>query len=247
MIYSIFSGGGTIGEKILAFVMLAFTLVISLVIHEYAHGYTAYRLGDSTAKADGRLSLNPLHHLDPIGTIMMLVIGFGYAKPVPVNTRYFKKPRRDFALVSLAGPLSNFLLAFLGAIFIGLLCGLGQISWAYGYSGYMFFYAPETPAMVRALATALYYFVVLNLGLGLFNLIPIPPLDGSNILMCLLPNHLAAKYAQLRRYTMYFWIALIALSWVRTINVFYPLQFIRDLIADGFVGLWDTVFTAIIG
>ncbi|MBR6563682.1 MAG: site-2 protease family protein [Clostridia bacterium] len=190
--------GGDIREIILSLLISIMTILPALTIHEWAHGFAAYKLGDSTAKADGRLSLNPLDHLDPVGSLLLLLVGFGWAKPVPVNTRHFKKPRRDFALVSLAGPLSNFIAAFVSAIVFGAALGICLK-------------ADASEAVVFVVTMFLQASIIYNVGLGLFNLIPLPPLDGSNILLCILPNRLASKYARLRYYTHYIFIALIIL------------------------------------
>ena len=232
MLWEIFSGSGTLPEKILQFLVLALVIIISLTVHEYSHGFVAYKLGDYTAKADGRLSLNPLHHLDPVGTIMLLVIGFGYAKPVPVNTRNFRKPRRDLALVSIAGPLSNFVLAFIGALLFCVMIAFAPAEFLDGNFGY-------------ALLMLFNYSIAVNIGLGLFNLIPIPPLDGSNVLMCMLPGQVAAKFARLRYYTQYIWLAIIVISWLpgnAYYYLFYPLTWLRGVIFDGFVGFWAMIF-----
>ncbi len=199
-------------EKLLYVLISVIALLPALTFHEWAHGYTAYKLGDNLAKADGRLSLNPLHHLDPLGSLMLLLVGFGWAKPVPVNTRNFKKPRRDFALCSLAGPLANFLLAVISAF----LC----VAWEFccikfGWEGMSF----------DLVYTVFFYSAVYNIGLGCFNLIPIPPLDGSNIVICLLPNRLAAKYSKIRFYTRYIFLALILIRWLP-----YPLSMLEDYI-----------------
>lgn len=144
-------------------------MIIALTVHEVSHGYIAMKLGDPTARNFGRLTLNPLKHIDPIGAISMLLFGFGWAKPVPINTRYFKKPRRDMALSALAGPVSNFLLAFVGLFLFHLsyfLFGLNPIN-----SGYLF---NVQDVWINMLAV----FVMLNISLGVFNLIPVPPLDA---------------------------------------------------------------------
>lgn len=232
-LFSMYSG--SIGETIVMVLISIVVALIAITVHEFAHGFVAYKLGDSTAKADGRLSLNPLHHLDPIGTIMLLVVGFGYAKPVPVMTRNFKKPRRDFALVSLAGPLSNFVLAFISALIYELL--VKYLPFEFASSGLGF-----------ALLKLFFYGVSMNVGLGLFNLIPIPPLDGSNILMCLLPNHLAAKYAGWRRYAPYIMIAIVVMTWLPypisliTEIIFWPLNVLDMFIINGFIGFWSFIF-----
>ncbi|MBQ2696066.1 MAG: site-2 protease family protein [Clostridia bacterium] len=156
------------------------------------HGFGAYFLGDKTAKSMGRLSLNPLRHLDPVGAICLLLFGFGWAKPVIVNPMYFKKPKRDMALVSLAGPVSNFILAFLGILIFKLL------------SMTMFFYGESI--LVEVVFSFISNMVWLNIGLGVFNLIPIPPLDGSKIFLQWLPSRV---YYDIMRYESLGWIILM--------------------------------------
>lgn len=169
-------------------------VLLCLVIHEVSHGLAAYHLGDPTAKQSHRLSLNPLRHLDPFGLIMMIAVGFGWAKPVPVDPRYFRRPKQGMALTALAGPVSNFLLALV-LLFAGRL---------------VYDYAPYSAANQRLL-TFLLTTAILSLGLGLFNLIPIPPLDGSKVLAVLLPD---SAYGQLMRYERYGILLLLALSWL---------------------------------
>jgi Zn-dependent protease len=152
-------------------------LLFAITIHEYAHGRAALWLGDPTAKNMGRLTLNPLPHIDPFGAICLFLFNFGWAKPVPVNPRYFKNIRKDIILMSLAGPLANILLALLAGILIR----------------YFFF-----PWDIYRLA--LIYLLFMNIGLGLFNLVPIPPLDGSHVLENLLPLRAAQKYREFGRY-----------------------------------------------
>ena len=152
-------------------------LLFAITIHEYAHGRAALWLGDPTAKNMGRLTLNPRPHIDPFGAICLFLFNFGWAKPVPVNPRYFKNIRKDIILMSLAGPLANILLALLAGILIR----------------YFFF-----PWDIYRLA--LIYLLFMNIGLGLFNLVPIPPLDGSHVLENLLPLRAAQKYREFGRY-----------------------------------------------
>lgn len=156
------------------------SVFLCLTVHELCHGLAALALGDPTAKQQHRLSLNPLRHIDWVGLAMMLFAGFGWAKPVPVNPNYFKKPKQGMALTALAGPVSNFLLAFLCiALAQGAWTVLPYVSW------------------VDTLVLFLLRTALLSIGLGLFNLIPIPPLDGSKVLFALLPDR---QYELLLRY-----------------------------------------------
>lgn len=177
-------------------------ILIALTVHECAHGYAAYRLGDPTARSLGRLSLNPLRHLDPIGALCMLFFHFGWAKPVPINARYFKKPRRDMAITALCGPVSNFLLAFIGAfLYIALLVGFNTLLQHVTVS-------PFTLRLLEYTLLFFYYFHFINLTLGLFNFLPIPPLDGSRFVVLLLPPK---AYYRVMQYEQYISIALMIL------------------------------------
>ena len=162
----------------------AVAVLLCLTVHETCHGLAAYALGDPTAKRMNRLSLNPLHHIDWLGLASMLICGFGWAKPVPVDMRYFKNPKAGMALTALAGPVSNFLLALL-ALFIASLFPAG--GWFVSF----------------LLTTA-----ILSIGLGLFNLVPIPPLDGSKVLFSMLPRK---AYYTLMRYERYGMLVLLLL------------------------------------
>lgn len=183
MLTSLLSGGFDPMEFIVSLLLSVPIALIALSVHETAHGYIAYKLGDPTAYNYGRLSLNPLKHFDPIGFGCMVLFGFGWAKPVPVNTRYFKKPKRDMALTAAAGPISNLLLALLFAVLLRI----------------------ELEILIRVsvsdfLAQALEWLEVflilgvrLNVALAVFNLIPIPPFDGSRIFLAMLPTNLYFK------------------------------------------------------
>jgi len=145
-------------------------LTFSLCFHEFSHGYIAYRLGDHTAARNGRLTLNPLAHLDPIGSLMILFVGFGWAKPVPVNPINFSNPRIDMIKVALAGPASNLFLAFFGGIIIRLVNTTGVI-------------------IDRVIIDIIFYFMYINIALAVFNMLPVSPLDGSQIF-----GNLISKY-----------------------------------------------------
>lgn len=179
-------------SAMLSALMRLLAVFLCLTVHETCHGLAAYALGDPTAKREHRLSLNPLHHIDWVGLVCMLVLGFGWAKPVPVDMRYFKKPKQGMAITALAGPASNFALSLLALTGARLL---------YYQSGAVLDYVYDF------LLTTAY----LSVGLGLFNLIPISPLDGSKVLFSFLPD---AAYETLMRYEKYGMLVLMALVWL---------------------------------
>lgn len=162
------------------YLLSALAAIIALTVHEYAHGYVAYRLGDDTAKNSGRLSLNPVRHLDPIGALCMVFFHVGWARPVPINPRYFKNPKRGFALSALAGPLSNIILGFLGGgLYLFTYALLRDVSFPSQNLAYN---------LATNLLLFLFVFHSVNIGLGVFNLLPLPPFDGSRLLNVLLPE-----------------------------------------------------------
>lgn len=166
-------------------------VLLCLTVHESCHGLAAYALGDPTARREHRLSLNPLRHIDWFGLLMMFVAGFGWAKPVPVNPNYFKKPKQGMALTALAGPVSNFLLALLTLLAARIFCDVAAYSEAN-----------------QRILDFLLMVALLSIGLGLFNLLPIPPLDGSKVLFAVLPD---GAYNQLMHYERYGMLLLFAL------------------------------------
>ncbi|MDD6983944.1 MAG: site-2 protease family protein [Eubacteriales bacterium] len=188
-------------DTLIQFLFVVPCVLIALTFHEFAHGYMAYKLGDPTAKNFGRLTLNPLKHLDPIGTICMIFFHFGWAKPVPINSRYFKKPRRDMALTAAAGPIMNFILALFGMLVCRILT---KIFVAFPAQSDFVYY------IQYAALTLFSYFHMLNLSLGVFNLIPIPPLDGSRIFYIFLPPK---WYFGVMKYEKYIQLALLVLLW----------------------------------
>lgn len=186
----------------------------AIVFHEMAHGFAAWRLGDPTAKRQGRLSVNPLNHIDPFGTvilpgIMMLAGGpvFGYAKPVPYNPSYFKNPKTGDVIVGLAGPLANLLMAILAAVVSWLLYPTAQ-SLVLGNEAFLYFYALFLPM-----------FALINLYLMFFNLIPIPPLDGSSIIALFVPRKYMRQYYQVQRYAFpILMVVLVLLPYLFHVN-----------------------------
>ena len=165
-------------------------LIIAMVIHEYAHAQVAVWLGDFTPRLMGRLTLNPKAHIDPIGMLMLFLVHFGWAKPVMINTRNFKNPKRDDILVSLAGPMANFVTAFLALVALLVFDRMG---------------GDMTTGVYMVFRLIIEY----NIGFGIFNLIPLPPLDGSHVLMQLLPRDMAYKLAGLERYSFLILIVLL--------------------------------------
>ena len=167
-------------------------VLLCLTVHETCHGLAAYALGDPTARRAYRLSLNPLRHIDWFGLLMMFAAGFGWAKPVPVNPNYFKKPKQGMALTALAGPVSNFLLALLTLLAARIFCDVAAYS--------------ETN---QRILDFLLMVAVLSIGLGLFNLVPIPPLDGSKVLFAVLPDRAYDWLMRNERYGMLLLFALV--------------------------------------
>ncbi len=193
-------------------------LLFVLMVHEVSHGYVAMKLGDPTASSLGRLTLNPIKHLDPIGSLCMLFFGFGWAKPVPINTRYFKNPRRDMALTALAGPLSNFIMGFIG-VFLFYLSGaiLGFVI-PVGFFG----------KAKLAWFTIVEIFIVMNISFGVFNMIPIPPLDGSRAFLTFLPPK---YYFGIMKYERYIMLGLLILLYLNVLSI--PLSYLVSTILEG--------------
>jgi len=170
-------------------------ILFSLTFHEYAHAFVANKLGDPTAKLQGRLTLNPFKHLDPIGAILMLVVGIGYAKPVMINARYFKNPKKGMALSALAGPSMNLIISFTAVV-------LGSV-----FGRFLYDQLPETFAL--AFDLFFYYLAYLNAYLAIFNLLPIPPFDGSRIAMVILPDRIYFGIMKYERIIMIVTFAVI--------------------------------------
>lgn len=205
-----FSGELEAIDLIIYILSITYVCLCATPLHEFAHAFVAVKLGDDTPRLRGRLTINPVAHIHPIGILMIFLFGFGYAKPVEVRMRHFKKPKRDMALVALAGPASNFIQAFvyifISVIFDVLVLKLGFS--ALGYISLFFSFA-----------------ALINIRLGVFNMIPVPPLDGSRLLTALLPTKIYFKVMQYERYIS---IGLMVLVFTGVLSK--PLVFISDFI-----------------
>ena len=195
-------------------------ILLALSFHEYAHGWMAYRLGDPTAKDEGRLTMNPLAHLDPLGTMMIIIVHFGWAKPVPVNPMNLRDPKKDMLWIALAGPVSNVIMAAGLGLILRIMIGMGmRVDGSFlGYFQYM-----------------LYFAVMINLVLAVFNMIPIPPLDGSRILFGLLPTEYEESYLRFQQ------IGPMLLLGLVVVNSFLGIPIFSMLITP-FVSLFSSLF-----
>jgi Zn-dependent protease len=183
-------------------------VLIAITLHEYAHGFVSWKLGDPTPEKDGRLSLNPIHHLDLLGTLCLLVFHMGWAKPVQINPGYYKNPKLGTVLVSLAGPCMNFIIAFISMF--------GVVS-TYTMSGMVW----------DVIYYLCLYLVIINIGLGIFNLIPIPPLDGSKVLSAILPEKLYFGYMKYERYFMLILLVAVYFGILST-----PIDWLNDKVVE---------------
>ena len=216
-LFGVISGRYEVKDVILELCVIAFVWACCLPVHESAHAWMANKLGDPTGRLSGRISLNPMAHLSLPGTLMMLVFGFGYAKPVPVNIRNFKKRKQYFALTAAAGPLSNLLLSVIFSLFANI----------------AYFFLVKNGGDNTAMVAAYQFFggvAYVNVALAVFNLIPFPPLDGSRLISMVLPDDLYYKLLSYERYTMYILFGLIFLF--NRIG-FSPIGFLTKLVYGG--------------
>lgn len=201
-------------------------IFLILPIHEYAHGWVAYKLGDKTAKYNSRLTINPLAHFDPLGAFSILVFDIGWAKPIPIDPRNFKKPKRDMAITAAAGPLSNVLAAIIGAFILNAIVFLSPNS---------------QEILLVAIQKFLSYYVIINISITAFNFLPIPPLDGYKVLECLIPDKYIAKYYR------YYPAILITLLGFMLFGFFdIPMMFIRSSIYNIVVKIGNLPFMGLV-
>ncbi len=211
MLSQLLSGNFTIQTIIAEILAVLVIIFLILPFHEWAHAQTAYLLGDKGIKQRGRLSLNPLSHIDPVGALAMLFIGFGWAKPVPVDARYFKNPKVGMAITAFMGPVANLIAALAGLfVFHTLWCIVPTFFTAGGFGSYVLAF--------------LQFYIIVNVNLAVFNLLPIPPLDGSKILFVFLPDKAVMFFY---RYQMFFMIGLIVLLWAG------PLSYVLTFLSRG--------------
>ena len=211
MLSQLLSGNFTIQTIITEILAVLVIIFLILPFHEWAHAQTAYLLGDKGIKQRGRLSLNPLSHIDPVGALAMLFIGFGWAKPVPVDARYFKNPKVGMAITAFMGPVANLIAALAGLfVFHTLWCIVPTFFTAGGFGSYVLAF--------------LQFYIIVNVNLAVFNLLPIPPLDGSKILFVFLPDKAVMFFY---RYQMFFMIGLIVLLWAG------PLSYVLTFLSRG--------------
>ena len=205
-------------DRLVYYLLSAVAALIALTVHEYCHGYAAYKLGDDTAKNFGRLTLNPIKHIDPYGAICMVLFHVGWAKPVPVNARNFKDPKKGFAITAAAGPASNLILGFFSALIYLLVFALVKdLTFTSRTFGYL---------LISNTLSFLYIFHSINIGLGLFNLLPIPPFDGSRLLNVFLPPK---TYFAIMKYEKQIYIGVLV--WLLLGN--YVAGFIRNIVGGG--------------
>lgn len=209
--------------------LLAMAIVIALSVHEFAHAYVAYKFGDDTAKRQGRLTLSPMAHLDPIGMIAVLLIGFGWARPVPVNPYNFRRPRLAGILVSVAGPISNLLLSAIGLIIWYSLIKLGIFN-------------TIPPAVTETLMQFFQIFIGLNVVLFVFNLLPIPPLDGYRVVEDLAPTNIRAKMTQYEKYGSIILLILVVTPLDR-----YTIQPIFQVVIPYVLGMLESIIAPLFG
>lgn len=227
MIDMLFSGVD-IREIIIFLLSAVFVVFVTMPIHEFAHAFAANALGDKTPKYQGRLTLNPLAHIDPIGAVLIALVGFGWAKPVQINLNNFKKPKLGMAITAVAGPIANLLCALVLMLIGNTVLTVASLADQISFSGAQF---------VAYLYMFIYNAAFINISLAVFNLIPVPPLDGSKILNAVLPYRIYYKILQYERYVMF---AVIAIVFLGVLDV--PLSWLSSKVFDGISWLANLPF-----
>ena len=226
MLISLLSGGNVDFINVVVYIISALAVIfLTLPVHEFSHGFTAVKLGDDTPRWQGRLTLNPFAHIDYFGALCILLFGFGWAKPVEVNTRNFRNPKRDMAITAFAGPLSNLIVSFLSLIITNIIVLIFGINTLLGSK------------ILQYLLLFFSFIVQINISLAVFNLLPIPPLDGSRLLSAFLPDRL---YYRLMQYERIIFFALFALLWIGVLDV--PLEFLSNAVMSLFSKLMMLIF-----
>lgn len=221
MILDILRGNGDGLSLLVTFFSRLFVIFCTMPIHEYAHAFIATKLGDQTPRLSGRLTINPMAHISPLGAIMIFLCGFGYAKPVNVNPRNFKDPKKGMAITAIAGPVSNLIMGFVCIFIATLVSNIGNVTSTLIYVIYYFFT----------------FAGVVNVNLAVFNLLPIPPLDGSRILQLLIPAKYYYKFLQYERY-----VVLVVFVLIMTGVLSTPLSYISTLIITLFSNIVNIPF-----